>query len=166
MLALFLVWLGARMETHLQRVADLFPGAWVTEWKPYATNDVDLIVAFRYAMNSREPEAGLFYDSVETRRRVPLKVRCFPPLGLVSLDTGQWELWVRSDKWRPALAEAVVADNPYSTEQWTPKNSDGRFMGDPNIMIALQNSRSVISSRLWYLVVCDKMHEWINGSQN
>ena len=94
-----------------------------------------------------------------------LEYHCIPrhhfPLGvfgLVEVGRGRWEVWgcplQRSD-WRP-----LVADTPVSYDAWTPNDSDGRFMGRIDLRIALQQSRSVVSSQLALLILCEKMHEW------
>lgn len=44
--------------------------------------------------------------------------------------------------------ESVVPDTPLTVDGWSPKNSDGRFMGHISLATALQNSRNVVSVRL------------------
>ncbi len=48
--------------------------------------------------------------------------------------------------------ESVVPDSPITVDGYSPKNSDGRFMGAINLATALQNSRNVVSVRLIQLV--------------
>lgn len=48
--------------------------------------------------------------------------------------------------------ESVVPDSPITVDGYSPKNSDGRFMGSINLGTALQNSRNVVSVRLLQLV--------------
>lgn len=48
--------------------------------------------------------------------------------------------------------ESVVPDTPITVDGYSPKNSDGRFMGAINLATALQNSRNVVSVRLIQLV--------------
>ena len=44
--------------------------------------------------------------------------------------------------------DSVVPDTPITVDGWSPKNSDGRFMGPITLATALQNSRNVVSVRL------------------
>jgi penicillin-binding protein 1A len=44
--------------------------------------------------------------------------------------------------------DSVVPDTPITVDGWSPKNSDGRFMGAITLAVALQNSRNVVSVRL------------------
>jgi len=44
--------------------------------------------------------------------------------------------------------ESVVQDTPITVDGWSPKNSDGRFMGAITMATALQHSRNVVSVRL------------------
>lgn len=48
--------------------------------------------------------------------------------------------------------DSVVPDSPITVDGWTPKNSDGRFMGAIPLAVALQNSRNVVSVRLAQMV--------------
>lgn len=48
--------------------------------------------------------------------------------------------------------DSVVPDSPITVDGYSPKNSDGRFMGAINLATALQNSRNVVSVRLMQLV--------------
>ncbi len=43
---------------------------------------------------------------------------------------------------------SVMPDSPITVDGWSPKNSDGRFMGPISLAVALQNSRNVVSVRL------------------
>jgi penicillin-binding protein 1A len=44
--------------------------------------------------------------------------------------------------------DSVVPDSPLTVDGWSPKNSDGRFMGGIPLSTALQHSRNVVSVRL------------------
>lgn len=44
--------------------------------------------------------------------------------------------------------DTVVQDTPLTVDNWSPKNSDGRFMGSISLAVALQYSRNVVSVRL------------------
>ncbi|CAN0238047.1 unnamed protein product, partial [Phaeothamnion confervicola] len=46
----------------------------------------------------------------------------------------------------------VVPDTPITVGNWSPKNSDGKFMGPIPLITALQNSRNVVSVRLAQMV--------------
>jgi penicillin-binding protein 1A len=48
--------------------------------------------------------------------------------------------------------DSVVPDSPITVGGWSPKNSDGRFMGSIPLSVALQNSRNVVSVRLAQMV--------------
>lgn len=48
--------------------------------------------------------------------------------------------------------DSVVPDSPLTVDGWTPKNSDGRFMGAIPLATALQYSRNVVSVRLAQMV--------------
>lgn len=48
--------------------------------------------------------------------------------------------------------DSVVPDSPITIDGWSPKNSDGRFMGAISLATALQNSRNVVSVRLAQMV--------------
>lgn len=43
---------------------------------------------------------------------------------------------------------SVVPDSPITVDGWSPKNSDGKYMGAITLTTALQNSRNVVSVRL------------------
>lgn len=48
--------------------------------------------------------------------------------------------------------DSVVPDSPITVDGWTPKNSDGRYMGSIPLSTALQHSRNVVSVRLVQMV--------------
>jgi penicillin-binding protein 1A len=43
---------------------------------------------------------------------------------------------------------SVMPDSPITVDGWSPKNSDGKYMGPISLGVALQNSRNVVSVRL------------------
>lgn len=164
---MLLLWLGLRLETRHQGVADLFPGGWsINNQNDGLRRHFPGRVSLEVIQYTRSLSPTL---EVTLSESVQLVYHCIPRhqfalgvFGLVEVGLGRWEVWgcpLGRTQWRP-----LVADTPYSViEEWSPKNSDGRFMGDPALRIALQNSRSVVRSRLIYLGLCEELHEWIIG---
>ena len=55
---------------------------------------------------------------------------------------------------------SVVPDSPITVGNWSPRNSDGKFMGPIPLMTALQNSRNVVSVRLTQMVGLPRIIEY------